>query len=69
MRFKLTLIASLCFGSALAQDLVITNARVIDGTDNVIEEGSVVVEGGRIVSVAEGPAAAGGAQDRSTPRE
>ena len=62
MRFKLTLIASLCFGSALAQDLVITNARVIDGTDNVIEEGSVVVEGGRIVSVAEGPADAAGAQ-------
>lgn len=31
--------------------LVITNARVIDGTGNVIEHGSVVVQDGKIVSV------------------
>ena len=62
MKFKLALISSLCFGSALAQDLVITNARVIDGAGNVIDNGSVVVEGGRIASVGEGSADAGGAQ-------
>ena len=62
MRITLTLIASLCFGSALAQDLVITNARVIDGAGNVIDNGSVVVEGGRIASVGEGGVDGGGAQ-------
>ncbi|HYJ57099.1 MAG TPA: amidohydrolase family protein, partial [Mycobacterium sp.] len=39
-----------------AQDLVITNARVIVGNGDVIDAGSVVVRGGRIVSVARGPA-------------
>lgn len=34
-----------------AQDLVITNARIIDGTGNTIENGSVVVRNGRISSV------------------
>jgi len=33
--------------------LIITNARVIDGTGNVIEQGSVVVQDGKIVSVGE----------------
>jgi imidazolonepropionase-like amidohydrolase len=46
-------------GVALAQDLVITNARILDvGTD--IARGSIVVEDGRIVSVAAGNAAVAG---------
>lgn len=40
---------------ALAQDLVITNARVIVGHGTVLEKGAVVVKGGRIASV--GPTA------------
>ena len=44
---------------ASAQDLVITNARILDvGTD--IARGSIVIEDGRIVSVAAGAAAAAG---------
>lgn len=39
-----------------AAGLVITNARIIDGTGNVIDNGSVVVQDGRIVSVAAGSA-------------
>ena len=46
---------------AVAQDLVITNARIIVGNGQVIERGSVVVRAGRIVSVAPGAAAAQGA--------
>jgi imidazolonepropionase-like amidohydrolase len=38
----------------MAQDMVITNARVIVGNGQVIEKGSVVVQGGRIVSVSAG---------------
>jgi imidazolonepropionase-like amidohydrolase len=45
--------------AALAQDLVITNARILDaGTD--IARGSIVIEEGRIVSVAPGAARADG---------
>ena len=40
-----------------AQDLVIGNSRIIDGTGTVIENGSIVVADGRIVSVT-------GAQER-----
>ena len=39
-----------------AQDLVITNARIIVGNGRVIDQGSLVVRGGRIATVAEGPA-------------
>lgn len=45
-----------------AQDLVITNARIIVGNGTVINAGSVVVRAGRIVSVAQGAANAQGAQ-------
>jgi imidazolonepropionase-like amidohydrolase len=41
-----------------AQDLVITNARIIVGNGQVIERGSLVVRAGRIASVAAGAAAA-----------
>jgi imidazolonepropionase-like amidohydrolase len=43
---------------AAAQDLVVTNARIIVGNGQVIERGSLVVRGGRIASVAPGTAAA-----------
>jgi imidazolonepropionase-like amidohydrolase len=44
-----------------AQDLTITNARIVTGTGSVIERGSIVVRGGKIVSVAAGaPSAASG---------
>ncbi len=42
-----------------AQDLVITNARIIVGTGQVIDRGSVVVRGGRIASVGAAAAPAG----------
>jgi imidazolonepropionase-like amidohydrolase len=49
-------IASLC-----AQDLTITNARIIGANGAVIERGSIVVRAGKIVSVASGePSAASG---------
>jgi imidazolonepropionase-like amidohydrolase len=41
-----------------AQDLVITNARIIDGNGGVIADGTVVVEDGQITSVSAGPATA-----------
>ncbi len=37
-----------------AQDLVISNARILDGTGGSIEQGSIVVSDGRIVSVSAG---------------
>ena len=46
---------------ASAQNLTITNARILDGTGRVIERGAVVVRDGKIVSVsATAPAAGGG---------
>jgi imidazolonepropionase-like amidohydrolase len=52
--------ALLAWGATvLAQDLVITNARILDAGTN-IARGSIVIEGGRIVSVTAGAAAAGG---------
>src|SRR5262245_30622174 len=40
-----------------AQDLVIVNARILDGKGGAIDNGTVVVRGGKIASVAAGPAA------------
>ncbi|PYS44903.1 MAG: hypothetical protein DMG13_33120 [Acidobacteria bacterium] len=48
--------------SLAAQDLVITNARIIIGNGNVIDQGSIVIRSGRIASVAAGGANATGAQ-------
>jgi len=45
---------------AVAQDLLIINARIIDGTGGTIEQGSVVVRDGRIVSVTAGASEAQG---------
>jgi imidazolonepropionase-like amidohydrolase len=48
-------------GAAYAQDLTITNARILDGTGRVIERGAVVVRAGKIASVsATAPAATAG---------
>jgi imidazolonepropionase-like amidohydrolase len=46
---------------ASAGGLVITNARILDGTGNVIESGTVVVRDGKIVSVGSGTSDASGA--------
>jgi imidazolonepropionase-like amidohydrolase len=58
----LTFFVMLCASaSAAAQDLVITNARVIVGTGQVIDRGSIVVRNGRIAAVTAGaPAASSG---------
>lgn len=48
--------------TAGAQNLVVTNARILDGTGRVIESGSVVVRDGRIVSVTPGTASVPGAR-------
>jgi imidazolonepropionase-like amidohydrolase len=45
-----------------AQNLVITNARIIVGNGTVLDRGSVVVRDGRIASVSQGAANAQGAQ-------
>lgn len=60
---SVAMLALLGAGSAtIAQDLTITNARILDGNGNVIENGSVVIRGGRIESVAAGNAAVAGLQ-------
>ena len=46
----------------LAQDLVITNVRVVVGNGTVINQGSIVVRGGRITGVSAGAATAAPAQ-------
>ncbi len=58
--FSFSAVGALTFFSsaALAQELTITNARIIDGTGNVIERGAVVVTDGKIESVAAGQPAA-----------
>ncbi len=45
-----------------AQELTITNARIVVGNGQVIDNGSILVRGGRIASVAAGkPAQTAGA--------
>jgi imidazolonepropionase-like amidohydrolase len=51
-------------GGAWAQNLVINNARIIDGTGKVIDHGFVVAKDGKILSVAGGEAPAGSAGQR-----
>src|SRR5262249_37329093 len=65
MSMKRTNLATLAFlmlsvlAPLSAQDLTITNARIVVGNGSVIERGSIVVRGGKIVSVAAGePSAA-----------
>src|ERR1039458_2727907 len=61
----LTWIANLglaaCFCSALvAQDVAITNVRIITVTGPVIESGTIIVRGGKIVSAPAGSASTAG---------
>ena len=61
--FLAGLLSATAVARVAAQDLVITNARIIVGNGQVIERGSVVVRAGRIASMAAGaPAAQPGAQ-------
>ncbi len=61
--FGLSIISILCIPPELAaQELVITHARIIDGNDGVIEQGSVVVRDGRIESVTTGTVSLPGVQ-------
>ena len=48
--------------STAAQDLIITNARIIVGSGATIDRGSIVVRNGRIVSVAPGAPTGGSGQ-------
>jgi imidazolonepropionase-like amidohydrolase len=51
----LALVAACCLAAPVAaQDLVISNARILDGAGNAIERGTVVVREGRISSVGVG---------------
>jgi imidazolonepropionase-like amidohydrolase len=53
-------IAALCAPPARAQDVAITNARIVVGNGQVIDSGTIVVRGGRIASVTAGAAPAQG---------
>jgi imidazolonepropionase-like amidohydrolase len=55
-RFSLMMVACLALAAAplFAQDVTITNARIVVGNGTVIERGSIVVRGGKIVSVGPG---------------
>jgi imidazolonepropionase-like amidohydrolase len=60
-----TLLAAICglvaVSTASAQNLVVTNARILDGAGGDIANGTIVVEGGVIRSVRAGAAPAGAA--------
>lgn len=53
-RAKLACLALSMIAPLAAQDLTITNARIVVGNGNVIERGSIVVRGGRIAAVQAG---------------
>jgi len=63
-KYTLTILTCLALGalaSLSAQDLTITNARIIVANGTVVESGSIVVRAGKIVSVSPGgPAAVSG---------
>jgi len=63
-RYVLFVLVCLLLGTLsplLAQDATITNARIVVGNGTVIERGSIVIRGGKIVSVAAGaPSATSG---------
>jgi imidazolonepropionase-like amidohydrolase len=63
MKRQFAIAASLFLGAAIhlsAQDLVITNARIIVGSGAVIDSGSILIRGGKIVSASAGTANAPG---------
>ena len=54
---SVTSIVTLCSSrESLAQNLVVTNARILDGKGGAIERGSIVVRDGKIASVSPGSA-------------
>jgi imidazolonepropionase-like amidohydrolase len=58
---KFACLAAVTISALAAQDLTITNARIIGPNGSVIERGSIVVQAGKIASVAPGaPSAASG---------
>ena len=67
MRLVMFGLALLCTRPLSAQDVAITNARIVVGNGTVIDSGTVIVRGGKIVSVAPAQPAAGPAR-RSTRR-
>src|ERR1044072_7587673 len=56
-----TIFGSVVATAAWAQNLTVTNARVLDGAGGEIANGTIVVEGGVIRSVSAGPAPRGSA--------
>jgi imidazolonepropionase-like amidohydrolase len=56
----LIVVGSIAPRLAAAQDVAITNARIIVGSGQVIESGTIIVRGGKIVSVTAGAAATQG---------
>jgi imidazolonepropionase-like amidohydrolase len=54
-------------GNVSAQDLIISNARIIVGNGDVIEQGFIVVRGGRIATVEEGAVEAGAVDPQGGP--
>ena len=65
-----SLAIALCLvpGPASAQDVAITNVRVIVGNGTVINSGTIVVRGGKIVSVGPGGGEHAGPARSSTAR-
>src|SRR2546428_13551113 len=64
------LVFSWSFGSVrslAAQDLVITNTRIIVGNGNVINQGSIVIRGGKLAAVSAGGANVPGVQTIEAP--
>ncbi len=60
----LALASGITAAAASANDLVLTNARIVVGNGQVIERGTVVVVDGRISAVSSGPAPAGAKGER-----
>ncbi len=56
MRLVMFGLALLCTRPLSAQDVAITNARIVVGNGTVINSGTVIVRGGKIVSVSPGAA-------------
>ncbi len=53
-RFVSVLVCLCTWNLGVAQDLMISNARIIDGAGRIIDSGSIIVSDGRIVTVAAG---------------
>lgn len=60
---SITTVSLMCLAASVsAQDLVITNGRILDGNGGVIDNGTVVIRDRRIVSVGAGTQAVDGVQ-------